>query len=102
MHFALAVSLLLASAQPHTVHLKVNENGFEPAKVHVKKGQPLKLIFTRTTDQTCAKKLVIKDASVRKDLPLNQPVEVDITPTKTGDIKYACGMDMAYGVLIVE
>ncbi len=102
MNFALTAFLLLATAVPRTVNLKVDSNGFEPAKVRVKKGEPLKLIFTRTTDQTCAKKLVIKDASVSKDLPLNKPVEVHFTPVKTGEIRYACGMDMASGVLLVE
>lgn len=100
--FVLTASLLLAVSSTRTVDLKVGEGGFEPAQVHVKKGEPLKLVFTRTTDETCAKKLVIKDANVRKDLPLNKAVTVEFTPSKTGEIHYACGMDMVSGVLLVE
>lgn len=100
--FALTASLLLAAATPRTVDLKVGEGGFEPAQVHVKKGEALKLVFTRTTDETCAKKLVIKEANVRKELPLNQPVTIEFTPSKTGEIRYACGMNMVSGVLVVE
>lgn len=99
---ALLASLLLAPAQPRTVTLQVTAKGFEPAEVHVRKGEPLKLVVTRTTDETCAKKLVVKDAGVRKDLPLNQAVAVELTPQKTGELRYACGMDMVSGVLLVE
>jgi plastocyanin domain-containing protein len=46
--------------------------------------------------------LVVKDAGVRKDLPLNQPVTIELTPEKGGEIRYACGMDMVSGVLAVD
>jgi plastocyanin domain-containing protein len=29
-------------------------------------------------------------------------VEVSFTPTKAGKVKYACGMDMIYGHLVVQ
>jgi plastocyanin domain-containing protein len=103
----LAASLLLAQparveTSGRTIELKVTAKGFEPDQVHVKKGEPLKLLVTRTTDQTCAKQLVVKDAGVRKDLPLNQPVTIELTPEKGGEIRYACGMDMVSGVLAVD
>ena len=102
-----AASLLLAQptkAEPsaRTIELKITAKGFESDQVHVKKGEALKLLVTRTTDQTCAKQLVLKDAGVRKDLPLNQPVMIELTPQKAGEIRYACGMDMISGVLVVD
>ena len=103
----MAASLLLAQpakaeASARTIELKVTAKGFDPDQVHVKKGEPIRLLITRTTDQTCAKQLVVKDAGVRKDLPLNQPVTIDLTPQKAGEIRYACGMDMISGVLVVD
>jgi plastocyanin domain-containing protein len=102
-----AASLLLAQpakaeSPPRTIELKVTAKGFEPDRVHVKKGEALKLLVTRTTDQTCAKELVLKDVGIRKDLPLNQPVTIELTPRKGGEIRFACGMDMISGVLVVE
>jgi cupredoxin-like protein len=52
-----AASLLLAQptkAEPpaRMIELKVTAKGFEPDQVHVKKGEALKLLVTRTTDQT--------------------------------------------------
>lgn len=86
------------------IAIKVTENGFEPAKVPIKKGVATTLVFTRTTDATCAKAVVIPvgDHKITKDLPLNQPVEVAVTFPNAGDIRYACGMDMVHGVLTVQ
>jgi plastocyanin domain-containing protein len=104
MVFAAAPFAVLASTQagPRRVEVKVTEQGFVPDEVKVKEGEPLELVVTRTTDQTCAKKIVVKDAGISKDLPLNQPVSFALTPQKTGELKYACGMNMLTGVLLVE
>jgi plastocyanin domain-containing protein len=92
-----------AAKEPRTVHIAVTENGFEPTPVSVKKGEPLKLVITRKTDRTCAKAVVFDEPKLKKDLPLNQPVEVTFTPAKSGDLKYGCAMDkMLAGVLRVE
>ena len=92
-----------ASAKDGVVQMAVTEAGFEPASVTVKKGQPLKLVITRKTDKTCAKEIVIDDYGINTKLPLNQPVTVAFTPTKSGELKYGCAMDkMIGGVLFVE
>jgi len=88
---------------PRTVELKVTEKGFEPTPITVKKGEPLRLRITRTTDETCAKELIVPDYNIDKELPLNKPVDVELTPTKSGKVKYGCSMGMMVaGVLIVE
>lgn len=43
-----------------------------------------------------------RNAGVREKLPLNKPVSIEFTPTKTGEVRYACGMGMMGGVLLVE
>jgi plastocyanin domain-containing protein len=84
------------------VQLSVTSDGFQPAEIKTKAGQPLRLVITRTTDRTCAKEVVIKDLGVSKPLPLNEPVAVEITPKKNGQLRYACSMDMIAGVIVVE
>jgi plastocyanin domain-containing protein len=88
--------------KPRTVELSVTDKGFEPSNVTMKKGEPLHLVVTRKTDHTCAIAIDIKDAGIRKDLPLNQPVAIDFTPEKAGELRYACGMGMIGGVLLVQ
>jgi plastocyanin domain-containing protein len=90
-------------AQPRVIRLSVTKKGFEPNSVTVKKGEPLKLVVTRKTDQTCATSIIVKDYNIERELPLNTPVEVDFTPTKEGKLKYGCAMGMMIsGILLVE
>ena len=84
------------------VELAVTERGFEPAEVRAKKGVPLTLVVTRTTDATCAKEIVIADQNIRKALPLNQAVEMTFTPRDSGEVPFICGMDMVGGKVIVR
>ena len=94
--------LLLATAPAKTIEVSVTDNGFEPQRITAKKGQPLRLVITRKTDHTCAKEVQIKDAGISKKLPLNVPVEIELTPGKSGQLRYACGMDMISGLLVIE
>jgi plastocyanin len=92
-----------AAKAPRTVALKVTENGYEPSPLTLKKGEPVKLVITRTTDETCATDLTMKDPAISVELPLNKPVEVSFTPTKSGQLKYGCSMgQMISGVFLVE
>lgn len=93
-----------SAALPHgTVALAVTAAGFEPASVTVRRGEPLTLIITRTTDATCAKDIVMPEHDIHEPLPLGQPVTVTFTPRKSGTLKYGCGMNqMISGVLLVE
>jgi plastocyanin len=86
-----------------TVQMKVTDKGFEPATVTVKKGEPVTLVITRTTEQTCATEIVIDDYGVNTKLPLNKAVTVTFTPKQAGDLKYGCAMGkMIGGVLKVQ
>jgi plastocyanin domain-containing protein len=99
---ALAKGKEQKKTQEQVVAIEVTGEGFVPAQVKVKANQPVKLLVTRKTDRTCAKEIVIKDVGINKPLPLNQPVEITFTPTKKGQLRYACAMDMIAGVIIVE
>ncbi len=111
----LALSLILgtlafagtatADAKPARVEISITPKGFSPDHVTVKKDQPVVLAFTRKTDKTCAKAVVLDlgdGKKVTKDLPLDKTVEISATFAKTGELGYACGMDMVHGVLTVQ
>lgn len=85
------------------IEMAVTDNGYEPSKITVVRGQPVVFRITRKTDNTCATEILITDSDVNVKLPLNQTVDVPYTPTKTGEIKFGCAMDkMISGVLLVE
>lgn len=88
---------------PRVVTLSVTEKGFEPSPITLSKDEPVKLVVTRTTEHTCANDLVMKDYNINTPLPLNQPVEIAFTPTKTGTLTYGCAMgQMVSGTFMVE
>lgn len=95
--------LLAASAgSPRVVELRVTGRGFEPWRVTLKKGEPVRLVVTRATDDTCATELIVPEQHVRLDLPLGKAVSVTFTPARTGEIRYSCAMGMMGGVLDVR
>lgn len=90
-------------AGPRTLHLEVTEHGFTPSPVEVKAGEPLTLVVTRKTEDTCATEIVFDDPPLKRDLPLNQPVTLELTPSRPGEIVYGCAMDkMIAGRLLVK
>lgn len=91
------------AAKVDTIEIAVTSDGFSPSTTTIKKGQPVKLVFTRKTDATCAKAVVFPELKIEKALPLNTPIEIAFTPKKSGDIKYGCAMgQMVAAVLHVE
>jgi plastocyanin domain-containing protein len=84
-----------------TVPVTVTENGFEPSRIKANKGEKVRLVVTRKTDRTCAKEIVIRSHGINQPLPLEKAVTVELTPSKSGEIRYACGMDMITGVIFV-
>jgi plastocyanin len=84
-----------------TATVEINDKGFDPSSLKLKAGAPAKVTFTRKTDATCAKEVVIKEYGINRKLPLNEPVTVEFTPRK-GEFAFACGMDTIKGKLIVE
>jgi hypothetical protein len=84
-----------------TVELAVTDDGFVPSKVKAKKGEKVRLVVTRKTDSTCAKEIVVKDHGINQPLPLGKAVTVEFTPTKSGEIRFACGMDHISGVVFI-
>jgi plastocyanin domain-containing protein len=39
----------------------------------------------------------LEEYGIKRELPLNQPAVVEFTPSKTGEFKFTCGMDMLRG-----
>ena len=85
-----------------TVDLTVTEKGFQPSTLDVGAGKAVTLKITRKTDDTCATKIVIASKKIKKDLPLNKTVTVELGKLEKGEIRFACGMDMITGIINVK
>ena len=82
-----------------TAKVVVSEQGYEPATVTVRASTPARITFVRTTDKTCGTEVVFPSLNIKRALPLNEPVVIEFTPAKSGDIAFACGMD---GTIVVQ
>lgn len=76
--------------------------GYSPNVVVVPKGKTTKLNFIRKDANECLSEIVLGDFKIKKELPLNQKVIVEITPQKSGEYGFACGMNMFHGKIIVR
>ena len=91
-----------SAAAAQSARVVVDTDGFKPGKLQVKRGEAVTITFVRVTDATCAKEVVFPSLKITRALPLNKPVEVRFTPQSSGEIAFACGMDMLRGTITVN
>ena len=84
------------------IAVTADERGFTPAAVETQHGSKLTLRFTRTTDATCADKVVFPEAGIEQALPLKQPVDVIIPTDKARTLAFQCGMGMFKSAVVVR
>jgi len=82
--------------------IHVGTTAFEPSTVTLTAGEPAKITFLRTTEQTCATEVIFPELGIRKALPLNQPVTIDLGPGPQRTICFECGMKMLKGQVVVR
>jgi RND family efflux transporter MFP subunit len=91
-----------AQQNVQTARVTVSDKGFEPNRVMLRAGVPARITFVRTVEATCATEIMLPALNIKRPLPLNQAVDVEFTPAKTGDIEFACGMSMLKGTIVIQ
>ncbi len=76
--------------------------GYDPAEIHVRAGEPVRLVFDRQETSSCSEEVVIPDFGVRTFLPAHQRTSVDIAAPSKGRHEITCGMGMLHGALVAE
>ena len=92
----------VATGPAGEVAITVTDDGFRPERVDVPKGAPLTLVFTRTSDKTCATDVIFGRLGKTYPLPLNQPVRVEIPQGVQDTLGYVCPMDMYRGTIVAK
>ena len=78
------------------------EGGYKPNTISIPKGKTTKISFIRKDPSSCLEEVVLGDFRIKKYLPLNKKITVEITPQKAGEFGFACGMNMFHGKIIVQ
>ena len=78
------------------------DGGYEPEVISVPKGKTTKLNFLRKDSSSCLEEVVLADFKIRKYLPLNQKVTIEVNPQNQGEFDISCGMNMFHGKIKVS
>lgn len=84
-----------------TVRINISQQGYAPAYVRVRRGQTVRLVFYRADHNNCGEELVFPALNIKREIPVRRPVVVTLTPRRTGEISFACGMNMYRGKILV-
>ncbi len=82
--------------------VKVDGKGFTPSSIEFKKGEKGAITFTRTSDDTCAKDVVFAEINLKKELPLNKPVVVEVPTDTARTLTFTCGMGMFKSAVVIR
>jgi cobalt-zinc-cadmium efflux system membrane fusion protein len=88
--------------QAQSVSVILSDKGYQPESFSLRQGIPARVTFTRKVEGTCGTEIVLAEYGIKRELPLNKPVVLEFTPTKTGEVKFACGMGMLRGKILVK
>ncbi len=98
----MAVPLAAQEAAARSIDILVTDTEFDPAEILVKKGERVRLVFTREGEHACSKALLMQDFLVWDPLPLHEAFVVTITPQQVGAFSFTCSPNEIRGVLKVE
>lgn len=80
----------------------VVKGGYNPETISIPVGKTTKINFLRKDANPCLEEVVLGDFKVKKFLPMNEKIQVEITPKEKGQYPFSCGMNMFHGKIIVE
>jgi plastocyanin domain-containing protein len=75
--------------------------GYQPKRVIVEAGHPVRLQFDRQNPSHCYDQLLIPDFAIAVDLEA-ETTTVEFTPEQPGEYEFMCGMKMNRGVIEVH
>ena len=78
------------------------EGGYNPDVISIPKNKTTKISFLRRDPSSCLEEVVLSEFKIRKFLPLNKKVTIEVTPKKSGEFRFECGMNMFHGKIIVQ
>lgn len=99
----LSVYVAAEADDVRVVEISVGPAGYEPSAIEIQAGVTTRLVFTRTAGAGCAEQVQIPDLGVEKtELPLGEAVTIEVTPEQPGTYRFACGMNMVRGTILVK
>ncbi len=83
------------------IKLHASTSGYSISAFTVKKGVPVRILFSADQYAGCGKQLLIPDFGIRQLVQDNEEVPVEFTPNKEGAFPFRCSMNMYRGTMTV-
>lgn len=80
----------------------VVDQDYQPSRIEVTQGERLRLRFLRRGYGGCTREVVFPTLNLRRELPTNQPVVIELPALPLGETPFQCGMNMVRGVVVVR
>ena len=84
-----------------TVRIRV-QGGYQPAVVHGRVGEPLRIVFSREETASCSEHVVFPDFGKSAMLPAFNDVAIDLLPEQAGEFEFTCQLGLLRGRLIIH
>jgi plastocyanin len=94
-----SASVVPPNAQKITVQLPA---GYKSGAATAKAGIPIALTFALKSEADCGDDIAVPAANWHKKLKVGESATVVVTPQKSGELKFACTMDMMKGSIKVQ
>jgi uncharacterized protein len=95
------ISEVQATNGVQEVTISISNNGYQPSRLRVKSGQPVKLILQSKDTYSCALAFVFKEFGINTFLEANDTKVFTFTPNKPGKYQFTCSMGMYTGTMEV-
>lgn len=97
---ASAAAAAPAPDEPRTFDIVV-EGRYTPSRITVEEGERIRLRFLRRDYGPCTREVVFPTLGLRRVLPPNETVVVDLPALAPGEHAFRCGMNMIHGTIAV-
>lgn len=85
---------------PQVVRVRVRD-GYDPARIEVRAGRPVRLLFRRDEVEGCSDTVLLPEWGITQRLPAWEETLVEFTPRSPGEFEFTCGMHMLRGSIVV-
>ncbi len=83
--------------------IEITAAGYSPPSISVPANRAFRVTFIRRDDKTCGTEVIFPDLGIRKVLPLNQPVTIEIPAQPAGkELNFTCPMNMLKGKAVAR
>lgn len=99
-----ATSNALAQTHEHAAVREIEivvQGGYKPSRIEIHEGERVRLRFLRKEYNACTREVVFPKLGIRRELPPDQPVVIELPLLAPGEYEFRCGMNMVRGTLVV-